>query len=223
MGSERKMNDELSLRDALPSVAQLRKQVEVWDQVFDRIKPRRETMSSVTPSAQQIDRAARLLAIAGQLRADEDAALRKRGHVPADPNYGLTKNEIAAAEMMNGLMAINAGLINALRDILANDGGKGSEGYHAGRLHDAREAGFRALAKAEAGWNGGVGEIIEGCNGPAALVRELRRVTPDRCEEASVRIAELCQEAAREIEALDEAYRAADRIACREKERADRE
>jgi hypothetical protein len=39
-----------------------------------------------------------------------------------------------------------------------------------------------------------------GCNGPMAVARELRRVTPDRCMEAAVRVAELCQEAADALE-----------------------
>jgi hypothetical protein len=39
-------------------------------------------------------------------------------------------------------------------------------------------------------------EIIEGCNGPMALVRELRRVTPDRCMAAGLAVTALCQDAA---------------------------
>jgi hypothetical protein len=46
-----------------------------------------------------------------------------------------------------------------------------------------------------------------GCNGPMALVRELRRVTPDMCMDASVRVAELCQEAARHIATAEERVR----------------
>jgi hypothetical protein len=57
--------------------------------------------------------------------------------------------------------------------------------------------------------DGGVGEIIEGCNGPLALARELRRVTPDRCVDAAVRVTELCQEAAGQIASASERGEAA--------------
>jgi hypothetical protein len=50
-----------------------------------------------------------------------------------------------------------------------------------------------------------------GCNGPAALARELRRVTPDMCMEASVRVAELCHEAARQMEEGHEGFEVAKR------------
>jgi hypothetical protein len=47
-----------------------------------------------------------------------------------------------------------------------------------------------------------VGETIEGCNGPDALVRELRRVDPDFCWVRSVHVTEICHDAANQIEAL---------------------
>lgn len=56
----------------------------------------------------------------------QDAAIRARGDLPADRDYGLTKNEIVAANVMNGLLAENDALIaeNArLRTALLARGG----------------------------------------------------------------------------------------------------
>lgn len=47
------------------------------------------------------------------------------------------------------LIAAALDLVLALRGILANDGGTGSEQFHAFKLYEARQAGFDALAKAE--------------------------------------------------------------------------
>lgn len=41
----------------------------------------------------------------------------EQGDLPADPGYGLTENEIAAAHMMNALMAENTEMLKALEHI----------------------------------------------------------------------------------------------------------
>ena len=43
------------------------------------------------------------------------------GDMPADPDYGLTENEIAAGRMMNALMDENAKLLEALENIENDD------------------------------------------------------------------------------------------------------
>lgn len=55
--------------------------------------------------------------------------------------------EIIAAD--DRLKAASLDLLKALRQILWNDGGAGSNGYHAIRHAEAREAGYAAIARAE--------------------------------------------------------------------------
>ena len=56
------------------------------------------------------------------------------GDIPADPDYGLTENEIAAARMMNALMDENAELLKALEDVAGWVGGmcgcRADDEYH---------------------------------------------------------------------------------------------
>ena len=46
----------------------------------------------------------------------QDAKTRARGDLPASHDYGLTENEIAAAQMMNGLLAENDAMLAALEN-----------------------------------------------------------------------------------------------------------
>ncbi len=58
------------------------------------------------------------LYFAGTARAEKRTAdVIAQGDMPADPDYGLTENEVAAARMMNALMDENAELLEALERI----------------------------------------------------------------------------------------------------------
>ena len=60
------------------------------------------------------------LYFAGTARDEKHAAeVLARGDVPANLDYGLTENEIAAASMMNALMDENAELLEALENLTA--------------------------------------------------------------------------------------------------------
>ena len=88
--------------------------------------------------------------------AAEDAAILARGDMPADRGYGLSENEIAAAVIMNGLLAENEILIAALREIAAAHvpDQSAASGYSEPDWVRAHVAGLRriaqmAIAKAE--------------------------------------------------------------------------
>ena len=59
------------------------------------------------------------LYFAGTASAEQRAAdVIAKGDISADPDYGLTENEIAACRMMNALMDENAELLEALETIM---------------------------------------------------------------------------------------------------------
>ena len=66
------------------------------------------------------------LYFSGTARAEKRTdVIEAIGGIPADPDYGLTENEIAAARMMNALMDENAELLEALEgahDIIRRNG-----------------------------------------------------------------------------------------------------
>lgn len=73
------------------------------------------------------------LAGKAMVRRQADAILA-RGDLPADADWGLTENEIAAAQMMNGLMEQNEALVKLLQELIAIEGPQPGTGEWAGKV-----------------------------------------------------------------------------------------
>lgn len=72
----------------------------------------RASNSSAEETAQRLWMADRLMGASRLQKRGYDVMHRAAGNIPADPNYGLSEGEIAAAEMMNGLL----GKVDRLHD-----------------------------------------------------------------------------------------------------------
>lgn len=76
--------------------------------------PLREATEPAQANAKLIVRLANLYFAGTERSKKHEAEVLANGDMPADPDYGLTENEIAAAQMLNALMGENAKLLVCL-------------------------------------------------------------------------------------------------------------